>query len=85
MGHWDSSVRELTALALHEMCSIGPLAEDMITRVLPVLLDNVEKSRDLFVRHGSILAVGQVVLGMSRQPVDNLEETLGEMNPILPL
>ena len=34
-------------------------------KVLPALIDNVEKSKDLFVRHGSILAVGQIVLDLS--------------------
>ena len=74
VGHWDTAVRELTAAAFHEICDIAP--NDMVNRVLPALLDNVEKSRDLFVRHGSILAIGQLVLGMSKQP-GGLEESLG--------
>ena len=47
-------------------------------KVLPALIDNVEKSKDLFVRHGSILAVGQIVLGMSKVSIDQpLEDSLG--------
>ena len=47
-------------------------------KVLPALIDNVEKSKDLFVRHGSILAVGQIVLGMSKVSTDQpLEDSLG--------
>ena len=80
VGHWDSAVRELTAAAFNEMCDIAP--DEMINRVLPSLLDSVEKSKDLFVRHGSILAIGQLVLGMSRQPCA-LEESLGEIHGTL--
>ena len=62
------------------MCDIAP--DEMINRVLPSLLDSVEKSKDLFVRHGSILAIGQLVLGMSKQPCA-LEESLGEIHETL--
>lgn len=76
VGHWDASVRELTALAFKEMCSVAPA--EIVDKVLPALIDNVEKSKDLFVRHGSILAVGQIVLGMSKVSTDQpLEDSLG--------
>ena len=50
----------------------------VLDKVLPALIDNVENSKDLFVRHGSILAVGQIVLGMSKIPKEQpLEDSLG--------
>ena len=75
VGHWDAAVRELTANAICEMCQVSP--QVILTTVLPKLLDNVETTKDLFVRHGSILCLGQLVLGMSKQP-GTLEESLGK-------
>ena len=63
MGHWDLHVRELAAKALNRLSSVAPsyLAES----VMPQLLKNVEASDDLFLKHGSILAIGELSLGIS--------------------
>jgi len=74
VGHWDTSVRELTASAFNQMCQVTP--EYMVNQVLPKLLENVETTKDLFVRHGSILSMGQVVLGIASKQSLPLDEIL---------
>ena len=63
VGHWDLHVRELAAKALNRLSSVAPsyLAESVMLQ----LLKNVEGSDDLFLKHGSILAIGELSLGLS--------------------
>ena len=35
VGHWDASVRELTALAFKEMCSVAPA--EIVDKVWPLV------------------------------------------------
>ena len=65
VGHWDLHVRELTAKALNRLASVAPcyLAEN----VMPQLLKNIESSEDLYLKHGSILAIGELSLGLSNE------------------
>jgi len=79
VGHWDLHVRELAAKALNRLSVVAPcyLAE----RVMPALLKNIESSEDLYLKHGSILAVGELVLGLSieaQKTGEDLTKFLGE-------
>ena len=80
VGHWDVAIRELTASAFCEMCEVCP--DFMVKTVLCQLLENVETTKDLFVRHGSILALGQLVFGMSKR-AQPLEDCLGKLFTLL--
>ena len=65
IGHWDTSVRELSANCLGCMAQDPMLYLDISNLVLPDLVKNVEETRDLYTRHGSLLAIGQIVRGIS--------------------
>ena len=64
IGHWDASVRELTAKALHNLT--GCDAEHVRDVVLPQLLDSA-LGRDLHLCHGSTLAAGEIVEALSKE------------------
>ncbi|XP_065333931.1 tubulin-specific chaperone D [Cloeon dipterum] len=65
VDHWDISIRELAAKALHKLTPLAP--EYMAKIVLPELL-RLTSSIDLHTRHGSITAVGEVLAGFSKCP-----------------
>ncbi|XP_061830382.1 tubulin-specific chaperone D-like [Nerophis lumbriciformis] len=58
INHWDSSIRELTSKALHNLTPQAP--DYMATSVLPQLL-LMAVAPDLHGRHGAILACAEVV------------------------
>ncbi|CAG9860286.1 unnamed protein product [Phyllotreta striolata] len=62
VDYWDSTIRELTAKALHNLTSRAP--DYMVSSVLPTLLEKT-CSIDLNARHGSVLAIGEIVLALS--------------------
>ncbi|XP_066141125.1 tubulin-specific chaperone D [Euwallacea fornicatus] len=62
VDHWDCSIRELTAKALHNLTSQAP--HYLIEKVLPKLFEKTE-SIDLNCRHGAVIAVGQIVYALS--------------------
>ncbi|CAG9762163.1 unnamed protein product [Ceutorhynchus assimilis] len=66
VDHWDSSIRELTAKALHNLTPQAP--EYMIDKILPSLLEKTT-SIDLNNRHGAVIAIGQIIYALSK---DNL-------------
>ena len=80
IGHWDVNVRELTAKALNKLASV---AEEFLSKkVIPELLKNIEETKDLYVKHGSILAVGEAVLGLANLAQGkerNLTDYLGKL------
>merc|ERR1719189_358602 len=63
VGHWDTSVRELSARALHNLTSCEP--HYLLETVPPSLLDSA-LGRDLHLSHGSTLAAGAVVWALSQ-------------------
>ena len=63
VGHWDTSVRELTAKALHNLTACEP--QYLLGTVLPGLMDSAV-GRDLHLSHGATLATGEVVLALSK-------------------
>ena len=64
IGHWDINVRELTSKSLKNLTCTSP--QTMIDDVLPTLLLNVERGSDLYLRHGSILAIGEIIAGLDK-------------------
>lgn len=58
VDHWDTNIRELTAKALHNLTPCAP--DYMLTAVLPALFDKAN-SIDLNSRHGSVLAIGEIL------------------------
>ncbi|KAL5018126.1 hypothetical protein ScPMuIL_003848 [Solemya velum] len=62
ISHWDSSVRELTAKALG---NLAPMALDYyVETVLPDLLPKTT-GIDLYLRHGAILSVSEIIQALS--------------------
>jgi len=61
VGHWDASVRELTAKALQNLCSCEP--NFMVKEAMPRLLKDAV-GRDLHLCHGATLAIGHLVAGI---------------------
>ncbi|XP_072939375.1 tubulin-specific chaperone D [Epargyreus clarus] len=66
--HWDCAIRELAAKALNKLTEKIP--EYVATTVLPKLIKNTE-SIDLNVRHGAILAIGEVIYALSQTKLSN--------------
>lgn len=62
IDHWDANIRELSAKALHNLTPRAP--EYMLTVVLPELF-NRANSIDLNSRHGSVLAIGEILHAIS--------------------
>uniref|UniRef100_A0A0B6ZXV7 Tubulin-specific chaperone D n=2 Tax=Arion vulgaris TaxID=1028688 RepID=A0A0B6ZXV7_9EUPU len=58
IAHWDSTIRELSAKALHRLTACDP--EYMVTTVLPKLLP-MTTGLDLFLRHGAILSIAEIL------------------------
>jgi hypothetical protein len=65
VGHWDLHVRELAAKALNRLSSVAPSYS--AESVMPQLLKNVSVFEDLYLKHGSILAIGELSLGLSNE------------------
>ncbi|GJQ72923.1 hypothetical protein Trydic_g1566 [Trypoxylus dichotomus] len=63
VNHWDIAIRELTAKALHNLTPRAP--EYVINVILPELF-NKSKTIDLNSRHGSVLAIGEVMYALSK-------------------
>jgi hypothetical protein len=63
--HWDIQIRVLTSKALHDMAvSVDCAATDYLkSTVLPRLLP-LCMSDDLYVRHGAVLGVAEILLGL---------------------
>ena len=77
IGHWDASVRELTAKALHNLTPCDP--HYVQETVLPKLLESA-LSRDLHLCHGSTLAVGEIVAALNNVAANlgvSLEDYIG--------
>ncbi|CAD6212668.1 GSCOCG00011035001-RA-CDS [Cotesia congregata] len=58
INHWDTTIREIAAKALYNLTPLNP--KYMIKTVLPILSDSLD-SIDLNVRHGSVLAIAEII------------------------
>ncbi|XP_059617453.1 tubulin-specific chaperone D [Phlebotomus argentipes] len=61
VNHWDSSIRELTARTLNKLTRHDP--KYMKEEIIPKLFDLTD-SMDVHTRHGSVLAIGEIVLAL---------------------
>lgn len=57
VGHWDTAIRELTARSLFRLTKRN--GNYMVVAVLPVLFEKTS-SIDVNVRHGSVMAIGEI-------------------------
>ena len=74
MGHWDLTVRDLTARALHNLTQTDP--DYVRTEVLPRLITTATQI-DLYMCHGSTLAIGHIVAAHSQIAEKQGEGELG--------
>lgn len=63
MNHWDPAIRELTSKTLHKLTAREP--EYMANDVLPKLFSKT-KSIDINERHGTVLAIGEIVANLKK-------------------
>ena len=71
INHWDNSVRELTGQALRKLVPVT--LKYMLEIVIPTLLENLDQTKDLYTRHGSLVALGSVVRGLAdEKPLKDL-------------
>ncbi|KAI8125318.1 Tubulin-specific chaperone D [Lucilia cuprina] len=63
VNHWDPAIRELAAKALHKLTRRAP--EYVSTIVLDQLFAKTD-SIDINTRHGSVLAIGEIILALSQ-------------------
>eukprot|EP00095_Tigriopus_kingsejongensis_P012338 maker-scaffold198_size266703-snap-gene-0.21 protein:Tk12338 transcript:maker-scaffold198_size266703-snap-gene-0.21-mRNA-1 annotation:"tubulin-specific chaperone d" len=63
VNHWDLTIRDLTADALHNLSHVN--RDLMKSKVLPKLL-HLAQGSDLFGKHGAIVAIGTVCLALSK-------------------
>ena len=90
IGHWDASIRELTAICFGQMALDPVLYIDITEIVLPELLKIIEETRDLYKRHGSLLSIGEIVRGISvhvespstNSSTDSIEKILGGIHVV---
>lgn len=63
VNHWDPAIRELTSKTLHKLTAREP--EYMANDVLPKLFSKT-KSIDINERHGTVLAIGEIVANLKK-------------------
>ncbi|CAL8461606.1 g1137 [Coccomyxa elongata] len=81
LGHWERPLRELASKALAALVPTEPqlFAEGVLDRLLPLCLDGC-----LEVRHGAVLALGEVLLALHQMPTSITEERLSSVAGIVP-
>ncbi|KAK7003235.1 tubulin-specific chaperone D [Biomphalaria glabrata] len=78
LSHWDSTIRELSSKALHRLTACAP--QYMASQIIPKLL-SWSTGLDLFQRHGSILAIAEIVHALyliTQSKNESLVQLLGE-------
>ncbi|XP_055382719.1 tubulin-specific chaperone D [Condylostylus longicornis] len=74
--HWDAVVRDLTAKALHKLTWSAP--EYIANEILPKLFAKTT-SVDVTVRHGSVLAIGEITLALKLIEDENKGKSLSRL------
>jgi hypothetical protein len=73
LRHWEPAIRELSAQSL---AAISPLNSDYVVKeILPKLIESC-LDKALHVRHGAILGVAEILIGLSGNSHINKRETL---------
>lgn len=68
MNHWDSAIRELTSKTLNRLAAREP--GYMVSDVLPKLIAKTS-SIDINERHGTVLAIGEIVAKLKQLEIDS--------------
>lgn len=76
-GHWDIAIREITAKALNKLTIRNP--DYMEKKVLKKLIEKTD-SIDVNVRHGSVIAIGEIVLALKNL---NRDVKCDELNSLI--
>lgn len=74
IGHWDTAIRELAAKALFKLTSADP--HYMVETILPTLIDLLS-SIDLNIRHGTLLAIAEILEALYLYFNDKIENIIG--------
>uniref|UniRef100_A0A336LLZ4 Tubulin-specific chaperone D n=1 Tax=Culicoides sonorensis TaxID=179676 RepID=A0A336LLZ4_CULSO len=74
VNHWDITIRDLAAKALNVLTKRKP--NYIATKVMQKLILENAKSIDVNSRHGSVLAIGEIVLALSN--IETKENTPGK-------
>jgi hypothetical protein len=67
LEHWDQSIRELTAKTLHNLTLVDPVL--MVETYLPELIPKTINT-DINMRHGSILAIAEIIFALAKLQQD---------------
>lgn len=68
VNHWDPAIRELTAKALHKLTLRAP---EYVSAVVLDQLFSKTDSIDINTRHGSVLAIGEIILALRKLEEEN--------------
>lgn len=80
-AHWDTAIRELTAKTLNKLTNRA--LKYMSETVLNQLIEKTD-SIDVNVRHGSVMAIGEIVLALSKlNPSSITEKVMGCLNGLI--
>lgn len=73
VNHWDPAIRELTSKTLHKLTAREP--DYMVNDALPKLFKKTT-SFDINERHGTVLAIGEIVAKLKQLEVDSSHQKL---------
>jgi len=84
--HWDPDIRLLSSKSLYFLAKIPDFQEYFISDILDELIPKCFAS-DLYVRHGSVLGVSEIVLALGArlktQHLSSIESQIIEINPTI--
>lgn len=75
VNHWDTAIRELTAKTLHKLTVREP--DYMASEVLSKLFEKTT-SNDINQRHGTVLAIGEIVTMLRKLDEENGSKRIDE-------
>ena len=73
LKHWEASMRQLAAQSLSVLSVFNP--EGTINEILPKLIDNIF-SKVIHIRHGAIMGVSEIIIGLSGNSVGHRQQVL---------
>lgn len=73
VNHWDTAIRELTSKTLYKLSAREP--EYMANDILPKLFSKTS-SIDINERHGTVLAIGEIIARLKVLENENQRQTI---------
>ena len=73
LKHWEPALRQLASQALAVLSVFNP--ELVVSEILPTLIEKCF-SKALHVRHGAILGVSEIIIGLSGNSVKHRKQVL---------